>query len=32
MAAARKAGIPADRIVNFLPLDELLRWATTAKQ
>lgn len=27
LAATRKAGIPADRILNFLPLDELLSWA-----
>jgi histidinol phosphatase-like PHP family hydrolase len=26
LAAARKAGIPANRIVNFLPLDQLLDW------
>jgi len=26
LAAARKAGIPANRIVNFLPLDQLLGW------
>ncbi len=26
-AAALEAGISADRIVNFMPLDELKRWA-----
>ena len=29
LAAARKARIPADRIINFLPLDELRRWVAT---
>jgi putative hydrolase len=28
LAAARKAGLPADRIVNFLPLSELRAWVT----
>jgi putative hydrolase len=29
LAAARKARIPADRIINFLSLDELRRWVAT---
>jgi DNA polymerase (family 10) len=29
LAAARKARIPADRMINFLSLDELRRWVAT---
>ena len=31
LAAALLAGIPAERVVNFMPLGKLLRWGTPAK-
>jgi len=31
MAAALKAGVPAERIINFLPLSELKSWAARTK-
>jgi histidinol phosphatase-like PHP family hydrolase len=32
LAAALKAKIPADRIINFLPLDELQRWVAKVRK
>jgi histidinol phosphatase-like PHP family hydrolase len=31
IAAAMRAGIPKDRIINFLPVEELLEWTGELK-